>query len=722
MTVDMSKYLGLFVSESLEHLDALGRDMVLLEKGASAEVIDSAFRHAHSVKGMAASMGFESTAALAHRMEDLFDAVRADLSRLDRSVVDLILSAIDAVTGHVKACAEGQPVADVSELLAQLGQKLSSLTGAAPQATRVVSAVATVAAHSAKPAANDDVPPPATPPVSLAPVSSAGAGGSPPPSAPPAVSAAALSGANGSPAPTAPLPPASHSSAAPVAGAPRRFVAKVRIAASCAVPGVRAFLVYKKLSSLGTIVELRPPLEEVKAGRLSDGTMSIELETAQGSEGIAGAIKLIPDAELVSVGEPVAHEPAPAPKAAATPAVVPEPAKAGYEGNRTVRVRTELLDYFLDIVGELFLATARIRESSKDLPDEGRSPLDESVDHLHGLVKDLHDKVMKSRMTPISLVTDRLPRAARDIARRRDRDVDLTITGAEIELDRAIVDDLVDPMLHILRNCIDHGIETLDERAKLGKPPAGRIQVKVRRVKDRVAIEVEDDGRGMDAERLKAVAISRGLLTPEAAERLTEKEAFMLCCLPNVSTAQAVSDISGRGVGMDAVKRTIEGVGGTLDIESQRGRGTRFILTLPLTVAVVNLLLVEAGQEIFGLPVAKVLAAIETDPGVLSRSQDNVFLPHGTGLVPVHGLAELLRIPSSSGAPSPEALRLRPFVLMDVDAGKVALAVDKLLGQQELVIKAVSRPLHLVPGLAGVTILGTGRPVFILDVPRLFAA
>jgi two-component system chemotaxis sensor kinase CheA len=383
---------------------------------------------------------------------------------------------------------------------------------------------------------------------------------------------------------------------------------------------------------------------------------------------------------------------------------------------RTVRVRTELLDYFLDTVGELLLATARLREVGKTLPENVRPPMEEGVYRLHALVKDLHDKVMTARMTPLSVITDRLPRAARDIARRKEREVDLVISGAEIELDRAILDDLADPLLHLLRNCIDHGLESPEERLALKKPAKGRVLVSVRRQRDRVVVELEDDGRGMNAEKLKAAALARGLITQEAASRMSDREAFLLACAPGVSTAKDVTDISGRGVGMDAVKRTVENVGGTLEIESEAGRGTRFTLKLPLTVAVVQLLLVGVGEEVFGLPIAKVLGATEADGDALSRSRETPLLPHGNALLPVHFLETLVGVPGGA------ASRVRPFVVMESDTGRLALAVDRLLGQEEVVLKALSRPLDLLPGLSGVTILGTGRPVFILDVPRLLSA
>lgn len=495
-------------------------------------------------------------------------------------------------------------------------------------------------------------------------------------------------------------------------GSTQRWAVRLRISPTCQVPGVRAFLVHKRLTNLGTLVDLRPALEELKAGRIPDGYIQAELETSVGDAGIHASLKNVAEVDVVSVKPAVA-----APVPAVVPSATGEGGRAtGDSTSRTVRVRTELLDYFLDTVGELMLATARLREVGKVLPETVRPALEEGVYRLHTLVKDLHDKVMTARMTPLSLITDRLPRAARDIARRKEREVDLVITGAEIELDRAILDELSDPLLHLLRNCIDHGLESPDERISAKKGPRGRVLVAVKRARDRVIIELEDDGRGMNATKLKTAAISRGLLTPELAARMTDREAFMLSCLPGVSTAKDVTDISGRGVGMDAVKRVVESVGGTLEIDSEPSRGTRFTLRLPLTVAVVHLLLVEVGEEVFGLPIAKVVGATEADSEALSRSRETALLPHGNSLLPVHALDTLV------GVPAPGLRGVRPFVVMEGDSGRVALGVDRLLGQEEVVLKPLSRPLDLLPGLSGVTILGSGRPVFILDVPRLLSA
>ncbi len=870
MTIDMSRYLGIFVTEATEHLEELGRDLVQLEKDQKTSNIDSMFRHAHSVKGMASSMGYEPIATLAHRVEDLVDAVRSEPKRLSMELVDLLLSATDTMLAQVRATGAGQSPEPNAALHAQLSERLGALTGRAPEKTRVANAVVTPAGDGAGVGARGSTEAGGAGAggagagssgvgagagasgggegagasaggtgasgagshgagaggsgaggggasgagasgggVSGAGVHGAGASGAGAHGAGASGAGASGGGASGagvgaaagaygvgasgavgasgvgahdgggaggagagahgaggagaagsraggagasgagvlgatgaggaavsgagaqgagvpgaratgsgaSAASGEPGADAGRSTSATGLGLPPRYGLRLRISPTCQAPGVRAFLVYKRLSSIGNVFDLRPSLEDLKAGRIPEGLISLELESGAGEAGVISTLKNVSEVELVAVRVIPQSVPPPTPAPAPAPAAAPEAGKVvRTDTARTVRVRTELLDYFLDTVGELLLATARIREVGKALPGGARPQLEEAVDRLHGLVKDLHDKVMSARMTPLAVITDRLPRAARDIARRRERDVDLVITGAEIELDRAIIDELSDPVLHILRNCIDHGIESPDERVAAGKAARGRILFSVRRQRDRVVLEIEDDGRGMDAAKLKASAVGRGLLTADTASRMSDRDAFMLACLPGVSTAKDVSEISGRGVGMDSVKRSVENVGGALELESERGRGTRFTLRLPLTVAVVNLLLVEVGEEILGLPIGKVLGAVEADPAKLSHSRETPMLPHGTGMLPVHGLAELL------GIPAPARIGTRPYIVMEGEPGKVALAVDRLLGQEEVVLKALSRPLDLIPGLSGVTILGSGRPVFILDVPRLLVA
>ncbi len=498
---------------------------------------------------------------------------------------------------------------------------------------------------------------------------------------------------------------AAGSSGAPPA--PRRIEVEVDIAAECVVPSVRAFLVVKRLERLGTVLRSSPSPEELRAGDVPVRRVAVVLETGAAPREVERTL-----AQITELERPVVRE---APAAAADRQQPVAPAARGvpaHEG-RMVRVRAELLDSFLDAVGELILATARLREIGRRLPDEHRPELDDGVERLHATVKDLHDRVMAVRMMPLASITDRLPRAVRDLARRTGKQVDVEVGGAEIELDRALLDELADPLLHVLRNAVDHGVEPPEDRERAGKPSAGRVTVTARRVRDRVLVEIADDGRGMDPARLRDAAVASGALSRAAADALADRDALMLACLPGISTARELTEVSGRGVGMDAVKRTVDALGGALEVESAAGAGTRWTFRLPLTVAVQPILLVAAGGEVVALPVAKVHGAVQVAADALERGPDGVRLQVAGERVAVHDLAALLGF----GVVDPKPMW--SVVVADADGRRIGLSVDALLGQQDAVLKPLLRPFDRVAGLSAVTVLASGRPVFILDVARL---
>jgi two-component system chemotaxis sensor kinase CheA len=669
VTLDLQKYLSLYVAEAAEHLAGLSKDLVRLEEAArhgagegAREAIDSCFRHAHSVKGMSASMGLEAITALAHRAEDLVDVFRREPERLEPRAIDLLLEACDRLQDMVQGASRGEAVASdvvAVERLADAARRLRAGERLAPVADAGHAAEATAAAPSPHP---------------LSP-----------------------SGGEG------------RERGESARGPGRSIVVDVEIAGACPVPAVRAFLVVKKLSGLGQVARSSPTLDDLKAGRIPSKKLSVELLTPEPLQAVERSLSQISDIAAVVLREAGAEAAAPA------PGPLPREGAPAPEPARTVRVRTEILDGFLDAVGELILATARIREVGRGLAPESRVALDEGADRLHAIVKDLHDKVMTVRMTPLAVVTERLPRAVRDLARKVGKEIDVEVKGAEIELDRAILEELADPLLHVLRNAADHGIEPPHLRLLAGKPATGKVAVSARRDRDRVIVEVSDDGKGMDPAKLRAAAVARGSLTEEQAASLGDREALLLACVPGVSTAEVVTDVSGRGVGLDAVKRTVEAVGGTLELDSAPGQGTRITLRLPLTVAVQPVLLVRVADEVLGLPIAKVHGAAQVSMSSLDRSRGGPVLSYAGDLVPVHDLDRVLGFPGT-------ARDERAVVVADGAEGRIGLAVDALLGQQEAVLKPLGAPLDAVPGLSAVTVLGNGRPVFILDVQRLLAA
>jgi len=666
--LDLSKYLGLFVSEAGEHLAQLGAELVRLEGAgregvAVGELVDGLFRHAHSVKGMAASMELDGIAALAHRAEDLVDPFRRRRLAPDADSVDVLLAAVDGLSALVARAGRGEK-ADADPALL----------------VRVEAAAARARGESQRPA-----------------------------------SLPAMRGEGDETRVHDPLPHRGRGQGEGAAPALHRVEVEVEVAGACPVPSVRGFLVVKKLARLGTLARTAPAEEDLRAGRLPGRRLALTLETAEPLSEVERALSQISDLSRVEVHEAAEVAPS-APPAAGTPPAPAVPAPAAAEdADRTVRVRVALLDSFLDAVGELILATSRLREIGRALPQEHRPALDEGVDRLHATVKDLRDKVMAVRLTPLSLLTERLPRSARDLARRLGKQVEVEVCGAEIEIDRALLDDLADPLTHLLRNAVDHGLESPPDRLRAGKSATGRVLVTARRERDRVLLELADDGRGMDPARLRAAAVARGALAAAAAERLTDGEALQLACLPGVSTAHEVTELSGRGVGLDAVKRSVEAVGGALEIDSALGRGTRFLLRLPLTVAVQPVLLVRVAGEVLALPIAKVHGAAEVALAALETSGGAPVLAYDGALVPVHDLGALLGFGGARPAPC-------SVVVADAEGGQVGFAVDALLGQQEAVLKPLARPFDRVPGLSAVTVLASGRPVFVLDVARLTAA
>jgi two-component system, chemotaxis family, sensor kinase CheA len=614
MTFDNSRYLTLFVSEATEHLEALSKVIVELEKSPTQELIDAAFRHAHSVKGMSASMGFENTAKLAHALEDVLSVARENVGTFSKASADAVLKSVDTLASHVKLAQSQSEFPDVSSAIEQL-----------------------------------------------------------------------------------------KSASAPTALDAPRFKIVFRVSAGAAQPGVRAFLAYKRLSGLGSVFQMQPSIENIKTGRIPRGLVSLELETANTDADIRQRLLAVADIEIESLSS-VAANTATEKSVAAVP--------VGQETVRSVRVKAEDFDGLLDDSSEVLLATARLRGEARTA--KASSGLMASIERVHALAKSLHQKVMLARLTPVAVMTDRWPRAVRDMARGRGREIEFIVEGDDVELDRAIIDELSEPLLHVLRNAVDHGLESPQERLMRGKDARATIVVAVKRARDRVELTVRDNGRGFDTERLRQVAIERGIMSPEGVAALNEKEVLMLACLPGVSTSASVTDSSGRGVGMDTMKRAVESIGGRFELESTRGEGSTVRLSLPLTVAVLQILLVSSASELYGIPISRVGGVVEVERKNMAYSRDRPVLHFAEAIVPVCSLSELLGLSVQAPASSHAS-----FVVVEREEGRVAFEVDALLGQEESILKPLAKPLDSIAALSGVTILSSGQPVFILDVNRI---
>jgi len=411
--------------------------------------------------------------------------------------------------------------------------------------------------------------------------------------------------------------------------------------------------------------------------------------------------------EQTSEGVPSQETNAPFPEKHPAPASSEE-----HFQQQTVKIKTAVLDRFLDTTGELITVKHRMTEIAR------RNRNHDFADALLTLEKhlrDLHDQVMGIRLIPLSVVTERFPRMIRDIARSSGKEIAFSIKGAEIEIDRSILDLIGDPLSHILRNSVDHGIETPQERVAKGKPAAGRISISVSREKDQVEIRIEDDGRGMNHEEIVAAAVAKGFISKEKAAALSNDEKLLLICHPGFSTAKKVTDISGRGVGMDVVKTAIQSMGGTLSIITETGAGSYFLLRLPLTIAIINVLLVKVGRITLAFPLTAVDRTMELKCDELATidEQKIFFLKDDT--LPIIPLGQVLNI--SSLAQQRETVQL---FITEIKGQKVAFEVDQILGNQEIFVRPLPRPLSALKGINGATILGSGEVVFILDILTRF--
>ncbi len=380
---------------------------------------------------------------------------------------------------------------------------------------------------------------------------------------------------------------------------------------------------------------------------------------------------------------------------------------------KSIRIKTETLDHLVNITGELLTNRYRLAESIR-LADAGEE-CHEPLHQLTALLRNLRDEVFKARMLPFAFIAERFPRLVRDLARKQGKEVHFQLDGKEIELDRGILEEIAEPIVHILRNAVDHGLETADERVLAGKPFGGSITLTVSRDKDHIEISIVDDGRGMDPERLKQKAREKGLISPEQSARMTHQEAYQLICAPGFSTAAAVTDISGRGVGMDAVREAVHSLAGALTIQSQNGQGSRFIMRLPITVSIIHALIVQCGPFEIAFPLNVVTRTLELRQSEIRSESGHSTVIVDNNTLPVRSLREKLNLPALS---APDGTLL-PVVVCDVGGTPLALSVDRISGQQEIFVRPLNSPLSHLRGVSGATITGDGRVMFVADVTAL---
>ena len=665
--MDSAQYAELFLTESREHVSAINHSLLELERGVGGdEPVGAIFRGVHTIKGMSATMGYTAVASLSHELETLLDLVRKGERTVDARLMDLLFRAADLLERAIESAVNGVDAVDVLPMVHQLQSE-------AGRDSQTFSAMAMTA----------ELPIPGMGVTSEMQI--------------PALAITAERPAAGAWTAIAPAGPG--------------MLVRIRIVEGTPLKGVRAFLAVEAAKKLGGVGEVSPTVEALQADEF-EHDFAFRLTTGLSEDAVAAALRRAGDVEEVRVGEDVATT-------SAAPVVAPKVAN-GNGGNgasnggavrqqRSVRIDLRRLDNLMNLIGELVITRGRLVQLTGPIDD---AALAETVAQTSRLVADLQDEIMTSRMVPVWQVFDRFPRLVRDAARSVGKPVEFTIEGKEVELDRSMLDEVGDPIVHLLRNAIDHGIETPDERRAQGKPEAGRLTLSASRDRSAVAIKVTDDGRGIDRDKVLKRAHEQGLIDPSKTE-LTDEELFRIISQAGFSTADRVTDLSGRGVGIDAVHNRVRALGGSVDMKTAPGKGTTVTLRLPLTLAIVRSLLARIGDETYAIPMTHVSETVELHPQILHTLKGREVLMIREDVLPVLRLRQLLHYDG-------EATRgVEQVVVVEMAERRAALVVDALIGQQEIVVKQFDGVQNGLTLFGGATILGDGAPALIIDVSSL---
>ena len=680
--MDVNQYLGIFLEEAREHLQTLNRCVLDLEhEPGNLHILDEIFRSAHTIKGMSATMGYSEIAELTHEMENVLDLLRKGTLTAHADIIDTLFQCVDRLEQLVEEVANGQTGGvEVSALSA----KLASLA----KGEMVAPAEKVQPLSTTKDAKID-------------------------------VSQMSLNDTEKEMASTA------------IAQGMKVYELTIRLRQGTLLKSVRAYMAMKALDEMGDVIKTDPLVEDLERDNFGQ-EFSVLLVTDNASEKIHDTIISIAEIETVlvtpcSVAVPTTMEAVKnkttdvSSSATALETGVAEIAKgektetavAKNKGRALLRVDAEKLDSLLNLVGELVINKTRLQQIG--LTNQLQE-LSEAIEQMDRVTTDLQSVVMKLRMVPVSQVFNRFPRMVRDLSHSLGKEINLIIQGEETELDRTVIDEIGDPLVHLLRNSIDHGIEKPEDRTASGKNPVGEVRLIARHEGNNVLLMVTDDGKGLKAEAIKQKAMEKGLITKAELDVMELNDIMKLIFLPGFSTAETVTDVSGRGVGMDAVRTKIEALGGVLELDSNPGQGTRVRIRLPLTLAIIQALLVQVHEETYAIPLGSIDSTINITPEeIRTIQQQEVILLRGQ-IIPLVRLGNSLGIKSAAGFEEGQELYV---VIVQAGDHKIGLLVDSLVGQQEIVIKSLGKILTGIRQIAGATILGDGQVVLILDVNAL---
>ena len=645
--MDLSRYAELFLTESREHLSAMNHALLALESSPQAsEPVGAIFRAVHTVKGMSATMGYRAVTELAHEMENVLDRVRRGEMAVTAEVMELLFHAADSLEQAIEAVVQSGVESD-APVPAAILDVIEGLKACAAEAPANVTAAERVSAAASSP-------------------------------------------------PSPPQPPVTH------AATSSRLV-RVRLASGTALRGARALLLVKRAASLGTVLEVIPPVEALQAEEFGAG-FSIHLDCTAPRDDIVRALFGVGDVDRVEVdGIETVGQPGQASAAA------DGQTRSAARPTRQVRIDLQRLDTLMNMVGELVIARGRLLALAAR---QGDPALDEVVTLAARLIGEMQDEVMLSRMVPVGQVFDRFPRLVRDAAHALGKQIVFTVEGNDIELDRSMLDEIGDPVLHLLRNAVDHGIEVPEQRRAAGKPASGSLVLSVSRERSTVLVRVEDDGKGVDRTRVLARAKELSLVDKDKTA-LSDDELMRIIARPGFSTAERVTDLSGRGVGIDVVMNRVRAMGGAVEMRSVPGRGTAVTVRLPHTLAIVRALLARVRDEVYAVPLAHVNETVELEARFVRRVQGREVMLLRDDVLPLIRFDDLLRVAGNG------SLARRQVIVLEVGERRAGLVVDELTGQQDIVVKQFDPTRESLALFSGATILGDGAPALIVDVGSL---
>lgn len=710
--MDVSQYLEIFIDETKEHLQSLNEHILILEKEPDNEdTINEIFRAAHSLKGMAGTMGYTRMQRLTHDMENVFSEIRSGNMKASDKLVDVLFQGLDALESYLANIQEtaNEGTDDHEDIIKELNEILEEGTGKSNSATLAPASQPKKEESEQAPAASQD---------------------------------------GNDKEKFRKLPIADHEinaiKAAKEAGM-TAYGMTVYVDESCLLKAARAFLVFKAIEEIGEIIKSDPEVSDIEDEKF-DFDFSVFVLSKEPMEKVKAAatnvseikevyIDVIDPDKLSAPEEKSAPQPEAENKASEKTEAVKKaekaaPAKQSSKQsskqnskqsskqskpvvNRTVRVDIEKLDVLMNLVSELIIAKnglVSIGAQSSDV----RNGFNEQIEYLESITTNLHESVMKVRMVPIESVVNRFPRMIRDLSKKLNKKMELYMSGEDTELDRTVIDEIGDPLMHILRNSADHGIESKEDRIAAGKPEIGSIYLDAYQEGNNVIIACRDDGGGINIEKVKSKALEKGTITPEQAETMTDKDYIDLLFRPSFSTADKITDVSGRGVGLDVVKSKIEALGGDIECTTVLGEGSKFIIRLPLTLAIIQALMVEVGKEKYAIPLGNIQTIEDVEYNDIKYVQTNEVINLRGNVIPLVRLRDILDV---------QPLEEKPASLTVVIIAKgekmVGLVVDNLIGQQEIVIKPLGKYININKIISGATILGDGEVALILDVNTL---